>query len=348
MRNRKTRAFSLTEMLIVLAVMGVLVSMIVPTAIRMPAIARRAHCLANLHYLGQAYTAFCASSPGRPDLGPYAWVEALWPYLGENSKSLYCPEDDYPHHGMPDMTLSVSYFGLGSDHMPNSRALFGRYPYWDEGPCIPPGPGVWKLNDEDYQTFTSNPDGMDATALLPQYTPGKNPKSYWLVIEEGLQAEEASSDYDYDDLVIHVTELDDDRFSMTFEKQWYYANYALFDAEGKQIGDPGADTLGVPGNSGPFEFSFASTLSYGMNWRVAKIPRGVRKIVVLDYDTEGVHVGGDLAIRDNWAERAPTRHLGELNVLFGDGGTATFAPDEIDPGDAGSENDLKYWDPTAR
>ncbi len=348
MRNRKTRAFSLTEMLIVLAVMGVLVSMIVPTAIRIPALARRAHCSANLRHLGQAYAAYCANVlTATPDLGPYAWSTTLKPYLGDNSQALYCPEDEYPHHGMPDMRLDVSYFGLGSDHMPNSRALFGRFPYWEEGPSGHPGPGIWKLNDEDYQTFTTNPDGADATDLLPRYTPGKNPKSYYLVIEEGLQGEEASSDYDYDDLIIHVTELDDNRFSMTFEKQWYFANYALFDANGDQIGDSSAQSLGVPGNSGPFEFPFTGKLSYGFNWRVTMMPRGVHKVLAVDYDTEAVHVGGDSTSNDDWAD-APARHLGRINVLFADGAVVSHTLDEIDPGEPGSANDLNYWDPRTR
>ncbi|MHC4563126.1 MAG: type II secretion system protein [Planctomycetota bacterium] len=343
--HRKRGGFSLAELMVVVGIVGVLAAVVAGSVNRVMAISRRTKCSANLHYIGQAYAAYQTRLDGNRSIGAYSWGQMLMPYLGENPNAAVCPEDEFAHSSLPDLTVSVTYFGLGADHEPNTRQLFSRFPHWEAGPCEHPGPGVWKLNNEDYSTFAANPDGQDAVALLPQYTPGSNPASYWIVIEEGLHEEEAGSDYDYDDLVIHVTEHGDNTVSMTFHKQWYYANYEVFTADGEELGDPDAESIGTAGNSGPFVLPGVYALSYGLNWRVTHIPPAKRRIVALDYDREVAHVGGASSVQDEWATQAPPRHLGKLNVLFGDGTVSGHAPDEIDPGQPGSANDLKYWDP---
>ena len=344
MTTHKTRGFTLTELLIVMAILGMLLAIVAPTTTRMLALARRAQCMSQLHNIGKAYTSFFAQAPDATEFGATSWAQTLWPHLGDHPNAALCPEDRNPHQGLPDVTLSVTYHGLGKDHDPNTRPLFSRFPEWDSDDCEHPGPGVWKLNDEDYALFASRPGGESATDWLPKYSPGSNPNSYWIVIEEGLHMGLAGSDFDYDDLIIHVTELGDNRISMEFEKQWYYADYQLYDPEGLQVGDT-LLSIGEPGNTGPFSFFSVERLSYGMNWRAPEITRGLHRIVALGYTDEVVQVGGGVSDPDDWDRCVAPRHLGNVNVLFADGAVAPMDPDEIDPGEPDSTNDLTYWSP---
>jgi len=345
MTYHKTRGFTLTELLIVMAILGMLLAIVAPTTTRMLALARRAQCMSQLHNIGKAYTSFYAQAPGEAELGALSWTETLWPHLGDHPNAGLCPEDANPHMGLPDLTLKVSYFGVGESHAENSRPLFSRFPYWDVGPCEHPGPGVWKLNEEDYAAFAALPGNEVATDYLPKYKPGNNPNAYYIVIEEGLQGDTASSDFDYDDLIIHVTQLDNRKVEMTFAKQWHWANYELWDADGNQIGNS-EESLGVGQNTGPFSFDAINNLSYGINYRITNIPRGLHRVVALDYTREVAHVGGELEHSDDWEQSIAPRHLGLMNVLFADGTVIPTSPDDIDPGEPNSPNDLEYWSPT--
>ncbi len=153
---------------------------------------------------------------------------------------------------------------------------------------------------------------------------------------------------DYDDFIVHVNQTDENQVALTFKKTWYAANYWVWDKKGNQIGDPTV-SMGFGNNCGPFTFTGTTELSYGMNWRIAHIPRGLHRVVALDYRREVANVGGGLEYPDNWENGSALRHLGQLNVLFADGTVSPMASDEIDPTPttAGeiSEIDELYWEP---
>lgn len=342
---RKLRGFSLTELLIVLMVLSLLIAVVMPSMLRGLALARRASCSANLRHIGQAFITR-QTSVGVGEVGPMSangWARVLKPYLSNNPEASICPSDELPRMGLPNVKLKIWSAPWISGHEPWMTDVLNFHPpLWEEMDCPKPGPGLWKMNDEDYQVFRTNPEHTYAPSLLKKYTPGEDPNSYWFVFEEGRQAGSAGSEQDYNDFYLHVTELPSGQVKVTAEVIWLGARYALVMEDGSEIGDD--DNLLGADLTGPF-FLDGQRLSYGMSWRAGDLTRGQRKVVALDYEREVAHVGGNSGTVDDWAETVAPRHLSRINVLFADGGVLTMDPDEIDPGEPGSENDLRFWDP---
>ena len=68
-----SRAFTLVELLVVVAILALLMSLIVPTLRRVKELTRRAVCGSNLNNVGNALTSYAAANGGKlPPVG--AWV----------------------------------------------------------------------------------------------------------------------------------------------------------------------------------------------------------------------------------------------------------------------------------
>lgn len=99
---RSHRAFTLIELLIVIAILGILVGMTAPSLLRARESARRASCRANLHavaasmqmYLGQSNDVMpvAAQLPSAHLTSEPSIAEALAPFM-ENNEILHCPSD---------------------------------------------------------------------------------------------------------------------------------------------------------------------------------------------------------------------------------------------------------------
>ena len=346
MKSRNRQAFTLTELLVVMAILGTMATLAVPTVHRVVASARSTKCLANLSSIGQAYYTYNADRKmqGRDPMSPYAWVTTLKPFLGNQTGALRCPEDLDPHTSMPPMDLFINYDGgAGPDHQDHYQDIFPDYPYWEDGPFTDEHEelGVWKLNDEDYDQFMSDPGTQEhATGRLPQYSMGDNPDSFWLVFEEGIgMTNEGLSDYDYNDFSIHFEKQEGNYYKLTFMVQWAWTNYNLTLPDGTELtvsraSNPGSVVMEVPGD-----------ISYGMNWRIGKIAPGSEKILALDYQREVAHVGGRPASLENWSRWSDVRHLGKINILRASGAAESVSDEEISPVAPGSDNDATFWDP---
>jgi len=346
MKSRPRQAFTLTELLVVMTILAMLGTLVVPGIQRVVANARSTKCLANLSALGKAYFTYNADSKlqGRSGLSPYAWVTDLQPFLGNDRRVLLCAEDLDPHVVLPPIDLFIDYQGgAGPDHLPHEQDIFPEYPYWEDGPFTEDiqNIGVWKLNEEDYDVFMADPGTQEhAEGRLPQYTQGDDPDNFWLVFEEGIgMSDDSLSDYDYNDFSIHFERQEGNFYKLTFVVQWAWTNYNLTLPDGTEMlvtlaSNPGSTVVEVPGD-----------ISYGMNWRVAKIAPGSDKVLALDYNREVAHVGGRPSSLENWSEWSAPRHLGNVNVLRASGAADSVPEDEIAPGDPGSENDVRFWDP---
>ena len=95
----KARAFTLVEILIVLAIIAVLAALFVGVSGRVKANARRAACASNLRQLGMAAAMYCQDSdevymPSVQKEGtPVFWRTLLMPYIN-NPDILQCPDDE--------------------------------------------------------------------------------------------------------------------------------------------------------------------------------------------------------------------------------------------------------------
>ncbi len=334
----RTFGFTITEMLVVMLVIALLVSLAVPIYSSATAHAMRLRCANTLRHVGEAYHHRVAEERrmGRVHpISPDTWVDVLAPYLGNNPRAAICPEDADPTVGRPQVRLGIWSHGTYKE-----SDLFNMYPYWLEGPCPDPGPGVWQLNDEDYQEFRALGDTQFyAPDVLGQYTPGANPDLWWLVIEEGRKDGQAGSEQDYNDLHVRVFNADD-TLDATFERWWYGADYALLLPDGEQIGGQG-NSIGTDGRV--YSFEKIHDTSYGINWRAGRLGPSADKVLMLDYETQAVYIGGNAPRTQFWEEQVAPRHNGQVNVLFMGGQVEARSPEEINPEDPAIEQE--FWSP---
>ncbi|HDZ22747.1 hypothetical protein LCGC14_0451540 [marine sediment metagenome] len=333
---RYKRGFSLTEMLIVVMVLGLLLSIVVPSFLRGAAISRRVRCSANLHALGQAYVVHKTNNrlSGERPFTAIGWVTALQPYLANNLAALKCPEDYNPKLVLPDVKI---WCPKG----PYNLDVFTAHPYWLEYAAaeINGGPGIWKVNDEVYDQIRPEiAERHNITQSLPKYTPGKNPNNYWLLFEDLRAGADlwSTGDKDYEDIIIRVEERGD-RVDIWAYKGATFHQFDLVAPDGTTYVD-----IGYQGDAEVYSFRGRAQLSYALSLRVNEIALGTDKVLALDYENDvcyaGVSPPGEATA---WDQAVAPRHLGKLNVVLASGKVILVDPAEIDPTVA--ENAQRYW-----
>ena len=111
-RRPKTPAFTLVEVLVVIAVIGVLLALLLPAVQAAREAARRISCANNLHQVGIATHCYINTHDNYPQAwvsSTCRWMDQLKPYL-ENDTSVYqCPSDPLKIPCTWDQTIILSY-----------------------------------------------------------------------------------------------------------------------------------------------------------------------------------------------------------------------------------------------
>ena len=345
-RRGTVRAFSLTELLILMSVIGLLFAIVVPTMERGFALGRRAICAGNLKELAKAYI-LLDTDAGSPESAYQvvlsdSWAGMLLPYLGFNLEVLLCPEagpkhmEPYPRFSQTNW-YNVTWDFFNFPPVWNSQSFEEMY---DAGSALP---SMWKMNDEDYYDvwMANRKIGwgvMDHNKqYMPKYTPGKDPKVYWILFDDAPGEWGAGADQDFADFDVRVVEKAPGVYEMTFyDFSNSVARHGVTTKDGSTIWLPASSE----GGEGPYYFAGADT-NYGMN---AKKPAAGRpKILLMDYDDGWCDADTPPDEPEAFEKNIALRHLDKCNVLFADGTVMTMTTDQFTPRQQVTYD--RYWDP---
>jgi len=327
----------LTELLIVLAILGLLTAIVAPTVIRSIELSRRAVCQGNLRNLTSAFNmkrADVVDGTSTPLSVTAYWPLYLVEYLGDSYRGLLCPNDLFPTTGF----LGVEIYRTGGNQTVCDLNVFDSQPVWEE--CAMADlegnpPGVWKLNEAQYEAI-EHAESKYIVDQLPQYEPGENPNIYYYMVEDLRTGDPdgenwATGDRDYEDIIIRVEERSNNVIlDFTF-------GYTMFNFD---LTTPDATYTQIKGQMPRLQFKGTGDNSYGMNWHADNILPGARVILALDYEDDVVYVGSDDE-RRRWDQNNAPRHLDQSNVAFTDGGVSARNVEDIAPLSIETRNE--YW-----
>jgi prepilin-type N-terminal cleavage/methylation domain-containing protein/prepilin-type processing-associated H-X9-DG protein len=318
MINRGRKGFTLTELMVVIAIIALLVAMLMPSLSSVYAIARQSLCANNLRNIRTAVATLAArdkiSRTGA--LGVEGWRSQLSAYDANSLEVMICPEG---------YTLSADWerddvLGKYALRTMNGGSFIYNMPLIPGPACrkenITNGGRKYDLSFEDQRTSTGDPTGDFSFA---------NPILTIEIIGYDAKVTVAGGSGGY---TWHLVDADD--------KVWL--------PDVLRASPVGASVLlkGVVPLGGKF--------SYGMNSIVNDISPTESRILALDYPAEIARIAGADEVHDNWMTWVGldgiykfARHKGRCNVAMVDGSVVPMYPKDIDP--KVPELLKKYWKP---
>ena len=328
MARPEKRAFTLVELMVVVAIIPLLAAVLLLSLSRVFHVQRTIHCINHLHKIAQAHATRKADEKlcHLPRFAPAGWPGALLPYLGQDATALICPESDGVLRPPISEQFRVRFYGSSYDY----NVVLG-------------GPYALMLSDSQYHACKSAGYVRHGKELLkcpcyPGYEPDGNPDVVWFCMEElqpgSAHLQAGSPARDFEDVRMRITDNHDGTIGLYFELGSGKLDAQVVRVDGGEVlatipkGHPRAAR-----GAGPFPGGLTAKCSYGMN--AAILAPGLRKVLVLDYEwlvAKSVDVWTDPRL-DEDLDGVPNfaRHAGRINVGFMDGSVKTKWPQEIDP-----------------
>jgi prepilin-type N-terminal cleavage/methylation domain-containing protein/prepilin-type processing-associated H-X9-DG protein len=348
MGRSKRHAFTLAELVVVIAVIGLLAAIVLPFFTKAFTAQRRVACASHLEKIGQACATRIASlgagvGRGLPALG---WQNALRSFVSDDKTVFLCPEDPDP---APDPGAGLKGVCIECFHGGN----FVWDVYLDQADS---DQWIWKMSGTQYKAFMKVAGEGVTTSYKGVYTKtgyveDEDPYTVYYTFED--TAPWGGGDQDFYDVILEAhTTATQIQFTVTVRASGMSFNLCKKDPDRKVL---------IPnprvGNKATLPF-YGGESSYGINSMSAEIVSGTRKLLALDYertvavgstyDDEGTDRAQHLSFWDPDPEtpKAPpvfARHFEKCNVLFADGAVRLMDLDTINPNDP--ENAREYWDP---
>ncbi len=129
-RQQPSRAFTLVELLAVIAVIGILASILISSLNGMRSSVHQAKCASNLRQIGQAIVLFTQDNRGQFPLSTHtvmnleeSWIYTLAPYLGDVDAIRICPADP---RGAERLEANLTSYVLNEFVVVPNRDPFGQ------------------------------------------------------------------------------------------------------------------------------------------------------------------------------------------------------------------------------
>ena len=357
MRQNGKRAFTLPELMVVIAVVALLLAIIMPFFERVFDVQRRTQCTNNLEKIGQAYSTRGITVQARgervEDLITAKWPQMLADYVGNDPTIFQCPSDPNRAHTMKDALLTLKevyievFTGACNDYNTNRWNVPLDEDFSNQW--------IWRLNEGQFAAF-SNAPGHGQSYNYTGYEEGDNPYVYWFAFEDqGWKPD--GGDKDYWDLNLKI-EYTDTAIKITSMPLPVGYNFNLCIGEGAAKEILIEDVKHKPATTVELEGGLGSS-SYGMNTMCNEI-KARNKLLVLDYvKLKAKGSDDEPELWDDWwndevmfplAESGlPSfaRHFNKANVLFADGTVKLMYIRDIDFDDPknGEEIRERYWNP---
>jgi prepilin-type N-terminal cleavage/methylation domain-containing protein/prepilin-type processing-associated H-X9-DG protein len=356
MNGHARRGFTLTELMVVIGILGLIVATVLPYFERVYAIQRKVACANNLEKIGQAFGTWGAHGAithggRRSDVSTIFWQKDLLNYLSGEGSVYSCP-DSREQMGMAETArqkLKDVYIEVFQGSALDYNTWLWDVPLDEEFASE----WVWRLSDEQFVEMSNTP-GHGQNYDYQGYQEGADPTTYWFVFED--QGALGGGDRDYYDIFvkIHVTET---QIELTPKEGAAGFNFALCIGRGDEKEYLSRDMKSDNGKPLTLSGGGLGRTDYGLNSVVNLLRPGSKKLLVLDYEVLTAR-GSDFDDPHEWLEDELTfptkivsgrkipvffRHFDKANVLFYDGSVKLMGFDEITIYD--DEARERYWNP---
>jgi prepilin-type N-terminal cleavage/methylation domain-containing protein/prepilin-type processing-associated H-X9-DG protein len=330
----KRAAFTLVELMVVIAIIGLLAAMVLPSMSSVFSLARATICRGNLQRLGDAFAIagstrmLTVKSSGMADVVGVFPKPMAWPTVPRNAvadEAIYiCPEDPIKASAVGDMFKLLEYV-----------CPYGRFPMNTMG-----GASTFYISrvGEDakgtYTEFQFQDDYGNGQFEMMDFHGWFDIDGFARVYHSGTIwiPESIPNTPDFSGAYVLTPGRRDGLNTCGDLNAVYYRGKAAFGTQGLLRNHRGK-YYDLP------DWSTAES-NYGINSYAYQYAYGSKCIVLVDYKELIVEVDTPLEAEALLLKSA--RHLGKVNYLLGDGSVRTKPPLEISP-----RLNLSAWDPNS-